>query len=161
MYRIDRHDVAVEDESIWELDDAALFARLASLPSAPHALIQQSEHWGLRDLHTNACGDFTLMSAAHWHLVRGQPRDPTVLSLDIDSLVMHAAAANGVRTLAAGQSHSLALLKASQTISFGALANKTFGDPDFAVSASASSGLLVSFSASGSCTISPPACVPT
>ena len=99
MYRIDRHDVAVEDESIWELDDAALFARLASLPSAPHALIQQSEHWGLRDLHTNACGDFTLMSAAHWHLVRGQPRDPTVLSLDIDSLVMHAAAANGVREL--------------------------------------------------------------
>jgi alpha-tubulin suppressor-like RCC1 family protein len=64
------------------------------------------------------------------------------------------AAASGVRVLAAGQSHSLALLKASQMITFGAPANKTFGDPDFAVSASASSGLAVSFKASGNCTIS-------
>jgi hypothetical protein len=47
-----------------------------------------------------------------------------------------------------------AFAKASQTITFGALADKTFGDPDFAVSASASSGLAVSFAASGSCTVS-------
>ncbi len=97
MYRIDRCDVAIEGDDFWELDDDSLMARLLSLPSAPHALIQQSAHWELRDLHTNACGDFTLLSAAHWHLVRGHPFDPTVLSLDIDSLVMHAAAANGVR----------------------------------------------------------------
>jgi hypothetical protein len=44
-------------------------------------------------------------------------------------------------------------LKANQTISFGALADKTFGDPDFALSASASSGLAVSFAATGSCTV--------
>jgi len=44
--------------------------------------------------------------------------------------------------------------KADQTITFGALAGKTFGDPDFAVSALASSGLAVSFSiASGPATI--------
>src|SRR6266508_822906 len=48
---------------------------------------------------------------------------------------------------------AFAIAKASQTITFGALANKTFGDPDFAVSASASSGLPVSFKASGNCTI--------
>jgi putative cell wall-binding protein len=36
--------------------------------------------------------------------------------------------------------------KASQTISFAALGGKTLGDPDFAVSATASSGLPVSFS---------------
>src|SRR5947209_12034958 len=48
---------------------------------------------------------------------------------------------------------SLLIGKASQSISFGALANKTFGDPDFGVSASASSGLGVSFSASGNCTV--------
>ena len=44
--------------------------------------------------------------------------------------------------------------KAGQTITFGVLAAKTFGDADFAVSASASSGLTVSFAASGNCTIS-------
>jgi hypothetical protein len=97
MYRIDRHDVVVEDEAIWELDDDALLAALARMPSVPHAWIEQSEHWGLRNLHTNACGDFTLMSLAHWHRLRGHPYDASVLTLDIDSLVMHAAAALGVR----------------------------------------------------------------
>src|SRR5207302_11300675 len=45
------------------------------------------------------------------------------------------------------------IAKANQTITFGALANKTFGDPDFNVSATASSGLPVSFAAAGNCTI--------
>jgi uncharacterized repeat protein (TIGR01451 family) len=43
--------------------------------------------------------------------------------------------------------------KASQTITFGALANKTYGDADFTVSASSTSGLTVSFSATGDCTV--------
>ncbi len=42
---------------------------------------------------------------------------------------------------------------ASQTITFGALANKTYGDANFTVSATASSGLAVSFAASGTCTV--------
>jgi hypothetical protein len=46
------------------------------------------------------------------------------------------------------------ILKANQTISFGALPNKRFGDPPFTISASASSGLPVTFTASGSCTLS-------
>ena len=41
-----------------------------------------------------------------------------------------------------------------QTITFGPLTDKTYGDADFTVSATASSGLQVSFSASGSCTVS-------
>jgi hypothetical protein len=41
-----------------------------------------------------------------------------------------------------------------QSITFGELNNKTFGDPDFEVSATASSGLPVSFLANGKCTIS-------
>ncbi len=97
MYRVDRHDVSISDEEIWNLDDDSLLAQLSSMPSSRHALIRQKPYWGLRNLHTNACGDFTLMSDAHWHLLRGHPRDTTVLSLDLDSLVMHAAAANGVR----------------------------------------------------------------
>ena len=49
--------------------------------------------------------------------------------------------------------NSLTVAQASQTITFGALAAKIFGDPNFTVSATASSGLVVSFSASGNCTI--------
>jgi hypothetical protein len=59
-----------------------------------------------------------------------------------------------VTAIAAGFAHSLALAKACQTITFGELANKTYGDPDFTVSAAASSGLAVSFAASGNCTVS-------
>jgi hypothetical protein len=41
----------------------------------------------------------------------------------------------------------------SQTISFGPLSGKTYGDADFAISASASSGLPVNFTTSGGCTV--------
>jgi hypothetical protein len=44
--------------------------------------------------------------------------------------------------------------KASQTITFGGLPDRTVGDPDFTVGATASSGLTVSFAASGQCTVS-------
>jgi hypothetical protein len=42
--------------------------------------------------------------------------------------------------------------KINQTINFGSLAPKTYGDADFAVGATSTSGLAVSFSALGSCT---------
>jgi hypothetical protein len=48
---------------------------------------------------------------------------------------------------------TLAITKATQTLSFGTLPDRTYGDPPFAVSAAASSGLPVGFSASGSCTV--------
>jgi hypothetical protein len=51
-------------------------------------------------------------------------------------------------------SKNFAIARASQTIDFSALSNRTFGDADFAVSASSSSGLSVGFAASGQCTIS-------
>jgi hypothetical protein len=43
--------------------------------------------------------------------------------------------------------------KKDQTITFGSLATKVFGDADFNVSATASSNLPVTFSATGSCSI--------
>jgi hypothetical protein len=49
---------------------------------------------------------------------------------------------------------SFAVGRTSQTISFGPLPARTFGDPDFAVGATASSGLPVSLAAAGNCTIS-------
>jgi hypothetical protein len=54
---------------------------------------------------------------------------------------------------AADVPQSFTIAKSNQTITFGALANKTFGDADFAVSATASSSLAVSFAASGQCTV--------
>jgi uncharacterized delta-60 repeat protein len=51
-------------------------------------------------------------------------------------------------------SETVTAQKASQTITFAALANKTFGDADFTVSASVNSGLNVSFSAAGNCAVS-------
>jgi hypothetical protein len=43
--------------------------------------------------------------------------------------------------------------KRDQTITFGSLSNRTFGNADFTVSATASSGLAVSFAATGACTV--------
>jgi hypothetical protein len=48
---------------------------------------------------------------------------------------------------------SFTVSKANQTISFGTLNDKTFGDTDFALSATASSNLTVSFAANGNCTV--------
>jgi CSLREA domain-containing protein len=48
---------------------------------------------------------------------------------------------------------SFAINKLDQTISFAPLSNKTVGDPSFSVSASASSGLPVTFTASGKCSV--------
>src|SRR5262249_32646465 len=55
---------------------------------------------------------------------------------------------------AADVPRTFSIAKANQTITFGPLGNKTIGDPDFGVSATASSGLAVTFGASGNCTIS-------
>jgi hypothetical protein len=49
---------------------------------------------------------------------------------------------------------SFSIARANQTIAFAPLADKTLGDPNFTVTATASSGLAVSFAASGSCTVS-------
>ena len=55
---------------------------------------------------------------------------------------------------AAQVTESVTAQKVGQTINFGALADKTFGAPDFDLSATASSGLGVSFTATGDCTVS-------
>ena len=49
--------------------------------------------------------------------------------------------------------YSLTNNKLGQTITFGAPPNKSFGDADFTLAATASSGLPVSFAASGDCTV--------
>jgi Regulator of chromosome condensation (RCC1) repeat/PASTA domain len=59
---------------------------------------------------------------------------------------------SGVTAIAAGDFHSLALAALiDQTITFDPIADRTYGDPGFVPHATASSGLPVSFSASGAC----------
>ena len=52
---------------------------------------------------------------------------------------------SGNQTLSVGQ--------ASQSITFGSITDKTFGDPDVTLSATATSGLPVSFTATGNCSM--------
>jgi hypothetical protein len=47
-------------------------------------------------VHTNACGDFTLLSAGQWHRLRGYAELP-LYSLHVDSLFCYAAVAEGLR----------------------------------------------------------------
>ncbi|MGZ8397910.1 MAG: PxKF domain-containing protein [Gemmatimonadales bacterium] len=54
---------------------------------------------------------------------------------------------------AADFARSFNIAQAGQIITFAAIADRTFGDPAFEVSASASSGLPVSLTAAGQCTI--------
>lgn len=49
---------------------------------------------------------------------------------------------------------TLAIAKANQTITFNPLPDKYVGDPSFALSGTASSGLALSYAAAGSCTVS-------
>jgi hypothetical protein len=60
---------------------------------------------------------------------------------------------SGVTAISAGYAHSLAWQNPNQRVTFRTLTNKSYGDPDFTVRATASSGLAVSFAASGNCTV--------
>jgi hypothetical protein len=62
-------------------------------------------------------------------------------------------AGNATYARAPDVSQTFGIARASQTISFAALPNKTYGDPDFTVSATASSGLPASFAAAGNCAV--------
>ena len=64
---------------------------------------------------------------------------------------------NVVASIGAGQptaTFALTNNKLNQSINFGGLPGKTIGDPDFVVIATATSGLTVTFGASGNCTVS-------
>jgi hypothetical protein len=62
-------------------------------------------------------------------------------------------AGNATYNAAPDVAQSFTINKKDQTIAFAALPDKHVGDPPFPVSASASSGLSVSFTASGQCSV--------
>lgn len=95
LYRCDRCDITLSSADLQERDDDVFLANLESRDSTRLSRLPHPPQWYIRDLHTNACGDFLLMSREMWHTVRGFPLDGTVLSLDCNSLLMHAAVALG------------------------------------------------------------------
>ncbi len=96
IYRCDRYDIVLLTADLETLEGDALLSHLQSLKGTRYSRLQQPQPWRVRDLHTNACGDFILMSRDSWSRVRGFPLDQSILALDCDSLVMHAAAAFGM-----------------------------------------------------------------
>ena len=59
-----------------------------------YKMLRQYRNW-LR-LHTNACGDFTMMSKADWEKIRGAP-ELELFSLHLDSLVCYIAHFAGIK----------------------------------------------------------------
>jgi hypothetical protein len=62
----------------------------------PNSLPQFSRFQIPVNLHTNACGDFTLLSAEGWNAVRGYP-ELEIFSMHLDSLLCFAAHHSGAR----------------------------------------------------------------
>ena len=59
-------------------------------------LIQKIRPWHSRDrIHTNACGDFTLMEKQHWHTLHGYPEIAS--HAYVDGLICYMAASMGLR----------------------------------------------------------------
>jgi YD repeat-containing protein len=87
-------------------------------------------------------------------LLNGSATSESVSSLSVGEHVITAAYGGNVNFSPSTGSASLVIDKAAQSITFGDLAGRTYGDAPFAVSASSSSGLPVSFSASGDCAVS-------
>ena len=57
-----------------------------------------------RRLHTNGCGDFTLLSREDWFRLRGYPEWP-IFSWHLDSVLMFAANANDISEVALGPAY--------------------------------------------------------
>lgn len=93
-YRIDRYDVdrnVVQNDTLKEqLDFCKQNIIKIHSQGAPSA---KSE---LPSLHTNACGDFQLMSKHYWHLLRGY-READITGAHVDGLLSYASYAAKVR----------------------------------------------------------------
>ncbi|HYW72647.1 MAG TPA: choice-of-anchor Q domain-containing protein, partial [Pyrinomonadaceae bacterium] len=100
------------------------------------------------DVSLNASGNCTVTS----------PSPGTVHIASAGSCTITASqSGNANFNAAANASQTFSIAKANQTITFAAISNKTYGDPDFAVSPTASSGLAVALAASGTCIVTSPA----
>ena len=101
FYRIDRHDIgatSIPEELDWEPRLRFCERNIVRVHAqhGTHASEQPRPHGEPKKLHTNACGDFTLMSRRKWLEVRGYP-EFHLWSIFLDGLLVHAAVAAGLR----------------------------------------------------------------
>ncbi|PZV12596.1 MAG: hypothetical protein DCF22_12080 [Leptolyngbya sp.] len=91
------------DVANWLISQNLLTAQ--QLPSLPESdpetpSHEQEEHlsalWRYPQLHTNACGDFTLMSKEDWFAVRGYP-EWEIFSFHLDSVLLYIAHYAGIK----------------------------------------------------------------
>ena len=75
---------------------ARAYVKTGSLADAAGAWLRPAISTPLPLLHTNACGDFTLMAREHWHDLRGYP-EFDMYSFNIDSVLCYAAHYGGAR----------------------------------------------------------------
>jgi Leucine-rich repeat (LRR) protein/PKD repeat protein len=118
----------------------------------------QTITFGALDNKTFGDADFDLTATASSGLdVSYTSSDLTVATIDGSTVTIVGAGTTTITASQAGNENYLAATevqqtltveKAAQTITFGALDNKTFGDADFELTATASSGLDVSYSSS-------------
>jgi len=92
-YRVDRCDVDREVVKLDALREQLEYCRKNVI--RVHSFRPYFEK-GFPDLHTNACGDFQLMSRRFWYLLRGYPED-SIAPSHPDSLISYASYAAGVK----------------------------------------------------------------
>jgi uncharacterized protein YjdB len=118
----------------------------------------QTITFGALDNKTFGDADFDLSATVSSGLdVSYTSSDLTVATIDGSTVTIVGAGTTTITASQAGDDNYLAATevqqtltveKAAQTITFGALDNKTFGDADFDLTATASSGLDVSYTSS-------------
>jgi Putative Ig domain len=96
--------------------------------------------------HVSDSGALTLPGTASWALT-GASITAAPNTYNVSVTVTDELAASDVT------SFDIIVEKADQTVAFAVLGDKTYGDPDFDVSATASSGLAVAFEPAGHCTV--------
>jgi hypothetical protein len=97
LYRVDRFDVDSSAVTYLGSDRDRFFEKCGAHVVQRHTPLDMQEYFETRKLHTNACGDFSLMSRELWFEVRGWYEGESVASLDVDSLAVHGAAACGAK----------------------------------------------------------------
>ena len=97
-YRIDRIDV--NKDVVWydTIEERLAYCRenVIRVNSRESYIIHLILYHSIPRLHTNACGDFQLMSKHYWHLLRGYAETVSI-SAHVDTLLSYASYAVGVQ----------------------------------------------------------------
>ena len=129
--------------------------------SRSRSAASQSKAFGDSDFALNATASsplgvtYSIVSGGACASISGSTAVRLLGATPVGTVVTVRASQGGNANYAAAPTvdQSFSIAKQNQTISFAAIGNKTLGDADFPISAAASSGLTVSFTAGGSATL--------